>query len=547
MLASKVPVAVGDVIAGKYRIDRVLGAGGMGVVVAAEHLQLRQIVAIKFVLPDALGSTEALERFLREARAVVRLRSEHVARVIDVGTLANGSPYMVMECLTGCTLGALLQRETLLPVADVVHYVIQACEALAEAHSIGIVHRDLKPENLFLTHSVSGAPFVKVLDFGVSKMEPMTGEPGLTRTAALMGSPLYMAPEQMRSARDATARSDIWALGVVLYHLLGRRPPFDAESMPELCLKVTLEPPVPLRSRRADVPGALEGVIMRCLEKDPARRYANAAELAAALEPFAPPEARAAVERARLVATGMRPAYASPPFDAAAGSFERGLVQSTSTPRSTTQDADADADPKTKTNASEPRAGLRRYAGLAVAVASTALVVGLAVPLVIVHLEPDEREVGPVSTTTVQSASIPPLETASAAPAPLPEEPPPPSPFAPPFVPPPVPARDAAANRDAATDAGRQATLRARSTPERDASTDAATLAAAAPADAATTTADAATTPVDAATPADAEAPADAAAATADAAAPADAAATPGDATTPDPAPTPSTPFDEPR
>ena len=452
MLSSMVPVAVGDVIAGKYRIDRVLGAGGMGVVVAAEHLQLRQIVAIKFVLPDALGSSEALERFLREARAVVRLRSEHVARVIDVGTLANGSPFMIMEFLSGSTLGALLERESPLPVSDVVYYIIQACEALAEAHSLGIVHRDLKPENLFLTHSVSGAPLVKVLDFGVSKMDSMTGTRGLTRTAALMGSPLYMAPEQMRSARDATARSDIWALGVVLYHLLGHNLPFDAESMPELCLKVTLERPVPLRSRRADVPGALETVVMRCLEKDPARRYGNAAELASALEPFAPPEASAAVERARLIATGMHPVDVSGPLDAAAGSFGGRLSQRASTPRSTTQEVAKELH----------RVRKRRYAGIAVGAASVALVVGLAVPLVVVYLEPEEPRVTPGATTTLQSARVTStveseprtLETAETTTGPLV----PPSPFAPP----PEPAEAASALPGGAlTDAKRQAGARA--------------------------------------------------------------------------------------
>ncbi len=438
MLASMIPVAVGDVLAGKYRIDRVLGAGGMGIVVAAEHLQLRQVVAIKFVLPDALGSSEALERFLREARAVVRLRSEHVARVIDVGALANGSPYMVMEFLRGSTLGALVQHESHLQIQDVVYYVIQACEALAEAHSLGIIHRDLKPENLFLTHSVSGAPLVKVLDFGVSKMESLTGTQGLTRTAALMGSPLYMAPEQMRSARNATSRSDIWALGVVLYYLLSRSHPFDAESMPELCLKVTLEPPVPVRVRRGDIPPALEAVIMRCLDKDPARRYSSAAELAAALEPFAPPEASAAVERARLIAKGIHPGELTGTLDAPSGLFPRDISRG-STPRSTTRDA------------LEKRARKRRYAAVAAGVATTALIAGLGVPLVIVYLEPEpQRASAPDATPTLQSASVasPAVSTTLAEPGPVP------SAIR-------LPARDAAVGRST-SEAGRPPPPRAR-------------------------------------------------------------------------------------
>jgi len=396
MLASMIPVEVGEVLAGKYRIDRVIGAGGMGVVVAAEHVQLRQLVAIKFVRPDALGSSEGLERFLREARAVVRLRSEHVARVIDVGALANGTPYMVMEFLRGSTLGALVDEESPLPIVDVVHYVIQACEALAEAHSLGIIHRDLKPENLFLTHSVSGAPLVKVLDFGVSKMESAGGTRGLTRTSALVGSPLYMAPEQMRSARAATSRSDIWALGVVLYDLLAHALPFDAESMPELCLKVTLEPPYPLRARRPEVPPALEAVIMRCLEKDPAMRYANAAELALALAPFAPAEASGAVERAQLIATGIQPPAElgnsqnrPPPWPPPPP-----YISHASTPRTTTQDDEA------------KRARKRHHAGVVAAVATTALVVGITVPLVIAYLEPDVRTSTPDATPVLQNASI---------------------------------------------------------------------------------------------------------------------------------------------
>ena len=393
MLASMIPVEVGEVLAGKYRIDRVIGAGGMGVVVAAEHIQLRQIVAIKFVRADAIGSGEGLERFLREARAVVRLRSEHVARVIDVGALADGTPFMVMDFLLGSTLSALLDEASPLPIGDVVHYVIQACEALAEAHSLGIIHRDLKPENLFLTHSVSGAPLVKVLDFGVSKTESTGGTRGLTRTAALVGSPLYMAPEQMRSARAATARSDIWALGVVLYDLLTHALPFDAESMPELCLKVTLEPPYPLRARRPEIPPALESVITRCLDKDPARRYANAAELALALAPFAPAEASGAVERVQLIATGVQPPA---PFG---DSRDRAplpapYVSRASTPRTTTQGEDAGRTPR------------RRYGGVAAVIATTALVIGITVPLVVADLEPDEKPATPDATPVLQNASV---------------------------------------------------------------------------------------------------------------------------------------------
>ena len=220
------PVLEGDVLAGKYRVERVLGAGGMGVVVAARHLQLDQLVALKFVLPSALDEASAAERFLREARAAVRLKSEHVAKVLDVGTLDTGAPYMVMEYLEGDTLAEVIQRDSPLPVDVACDYMIQACEAMAEAHSLGIIHRDIKPQNLFLTKGVGGKPLVKVLDFGISKMKQPEGAMNLTQTATVMGSPLYMAPEQMRSARNVDGRSDIWALGVVLYELPDQIAPF---------------------------------------------------------------------------------------------------------------------------------------------------------------------------------------------------------------------------------------------------------------------------------------------------------------------------------
>src|SRR3954471_13257585 len=159
----------GDIIAGKFQIERVLGEGGMGYVVSARHLQLGQVVALKFMREDVLTS-EFKSRFLREARNTVRLKSKHVSRVLDVGTLDGGSPYMVMEYLEGTDLSELLHKRGPLPVADACEYILQACEAIAEAHGYGIVHRDLKPATLFLTRGQSGEPVVKVLDFGVSKV-----------------------------------------------------------------------------------------------------------------------------------------------------------------------------------------------------------------------------------------------------------------------------------------------------------------------------------------------------------------------------------------
>jgi serine/threonine-protein kinase len=303
--------APGQVLAGKYRVERILGRGAMGIVVAARHLQLDQVVAIKLLVRDAVDDEVAVERFLREARSAAKLRSDHVARVLDVGKLPGGAPYMVMELLEGADLADVLETRGQLEAALACEYVVQACDAVAEAHMRGIVHRDLKPENLYLTTRVGGERMVKVLDFGISKV--MTGKQGaLTQTRAVVGSPLYMAPEQLRSSKDASPRSDVWALGVVLYELLTRRWPFEADSLPDLCVKVAREAPRPVTALREDVPAALAAVIDRCLRKDPAERYADAGALAAALEPFVEPALRDVIERSRRTARTLAETGAAP-------------------------------------------------------------------------------------------------------------------------------------------------------------------------------------------------------------------------------------------
>jgi serine/threonine-protein kinase len=295
---SGAPVAEGEVLADKYKVESVLGRGGVGVVVAATHIRLKQKVAIKFVLPGT--PEELVERFLREAQSAVKLKSEHVAKVLDVGELPNGSPYMVMEFLEGSDLAEHLTWQGPLPIAEAVEYMLQACEAMAEAHAAGIIHRDLKPANLFLTAS-GGMKLIKVLDFGISKNieDPVGGRAGmsLTKTAAVFGSPLYMPPEQMRSAREVDARSDIWSLGVILYEILTGQPPFDAELYPDLVVKISMAPAKPPSMLRREIPAKLDQVILRCLEKKPADRFQSVGELAAALAPFAPPHARGSAER----------------------------------------------------------------------------------------------------------------------------------------------------------------------------------------------------------------------------------------------------------
>ena len=285
------PLAEGEVLDGKYRVERVLGAGGMGVVVSATHVRLAQRVAIKFLLPHAAGDEHTVARFAREARALARLDSEHIARVIDVGALATGVPYMVLEHLVGHTLADLINARGPLPIDEGVTYALEACEAMAEAHAAGIVHRDLKPENLFLASRPDGSQLIKVIDFGISKMtDPLELGPRtstLTGAAAIVGSPLYMSPEQLCAARNADARSDIWSLGVTLFELLTGQGPFVWRSMPELCAAVLKEAPRPLRELLPEAPEALEALLVRCLEKEPAKRPASMTELAEGLRPFA--------------------------------------------------------------------------------------------------------------------------------------------------------------------------------------------------------------------------------------------------------------------
>jgi serine/threonine-protein kinase len=297
-------VQEGEVLAGKYRVERVLGVGGMGVVVAAHHIGLDERVAIKFLLPEALANPEAVARFAREARAAVKIKSLHVARVSDVGVLDTGAPYMVMEYLQGQDLSQRLRDHGPLGAAETVDLVLQACEALAEAHALGMVHRDLKPANLFLTQQADGSPCVKVLDFGISKVTSpgsSGNDFGMTKTQAVMGSPLYMSPEQMASSRDVDARADIWAIGTILFELLTGRVPFLGDTMPQLCAMILQEAPPPPRHLRPDLPDGLQQVVLRCLEKDKNRRFSNVGELASALVPFGSRGAIRSAERVSRV------------------------------------------------------------------------------------------------------------------------------------------------------------------------------------------------------------------------------------------------------
>jgi serine/threonine-protein kinase len=297
----------GTVLLGKYRIESIIGEGGMGGVLKAWHIDLDEPVAIKVLLPEMMERTEIVARFMREAKAAVKLKGDHAARILDVGKLEGdvdgkleGTPYIVMEYLDGADLNAILKHHGPQEASMAVDLMLQACEAIAEAHSLNIIHRDIKASNLFITQPEGQPPQLKVLDFGIATTPKGASE--LTDGQSVIGTPSYMAPEQMRSSRMADARSDIWSLGVVLYEMLEGERPFRSEAYPDLCLKIGMDPPEPMV--HPDTPEALRAIVLKCLEKPVESRYQSVAELAFDLLPFAsdPVLARASVEQtARLL------------------------------------------------------------------------------------------------------------------------------------------------------------------------------------------------------------------------------------------------------
>jgi serine/threonine-protein kinase len=311
------PVRPGQMVGGRYRVDDIIGAGAMGYVVSAWHLELDQAVALKVLNPDVFERHEALQRFRREVRAAARIKSEHVCRVNDVGTLETGEPFMVMELLHGNNLEEELHRRRVLPVEEAIRYMLEAVEAVAEAHAAGIIHRDLKPANLFVARRTDRSRLIKVLDFGISKSmaDSQNSDMSLTKTGVIIGSPLYMSPEQMRSTKDADARSDVWSLGAILFQLITGRPPYLGETIPELCSQLFSSdaPPASTVSVTQGLPPALDAVVSRALARDPARRYQSVWEFGEALLDFAPPQSRVHVERARRVLSSSGSAEDAPP------------------------------------------------------------------------------------------------------------------------------------------------------------------------------------------------------------------------------------------
>ena len=424
------PVIEGQILAGKYRVERVLGSGGMGVVVAAWHLELEQRVAVKFLNPLAMERTDTAERFRREARSAAKIRSEHVARVIDIGIMEGGLPYMVMEYLDGHDVSEEMSRAGLLPITSTIDIVLQAIEALAEAHAAGIVHRDLKPANLFLANRPDGSRIVKVLDFGISKslFGTSVADMSLTRTAAMIGSPLYMSPEQMRSARDVDTRTDIWSLGVMLYEMITGRPPYTGDSIPALCAALLNDQPLPMQQLRADVPPSLEEAVQRCLAKDRQHRFPTVSELARALAPFGSSGSQIHVDRASRVqgATDVTiSAFSSGPITDRGSHAPMPLVITPLQGSITPQQASAAATPGTvdswgRTDGRPATAAPRSRAGLLFALGLGLLVVLGAVGFLL--LRAPNAGAGGVASAGPESKSAPPaLAAAAAAVEPSPE------------------------------------------------------------------------------------------------------------------------------
>lgn len=304
--SSAYPLSIGELVGGKYRIDTVIGEGGMGVVFAATHVDLHCPVALKVIRQELSQQPELIARLMLEARAAAQIKSEHVCRVLDVSRLDGGPPYVVMEYLEGKNLGVLLEAKGQLSERVAVDYVLQACEAVAEAHRAGVIHRDLKPENLFLAEFPDGRQAIKVLDFGISKLTgsvmKVHGSSSLTNPSSAMGSPHFMAPEQMTAARDVDARADIWALGTILHQLVTGHLAFDGDSLPAVCAAVLQAEPVPVRDYLPELSAGLEEAIRRCLVKDRSQRLNSVADLAQLIAPFGSPQAAQSATRiARLL------------------------------------------------------------------------------------------------------------------------------------------------------------------------------------------------------------------------------------------------------
>lgn len=387
----------GELVGGRYRIERCLGGGGMASVYRAVHEGLDQAVAVKVVSPTVRELPGIVARFMREARAATRLKGEHVVRVFDVGTTDRGAPYLVMELLEGKDLAEMLDCGHKPTVEEAVDYVLQTCDALAEVHGLGIVHRDLKPANLFVTRGPDGLACLKLIDFGISRVDaPLSPKDAIDLTSpdVVMGSPRYMPPEQMESAKAVDMRSDIWGLGAILYELLCGDAPFDGESLMDIyAAAIRSAPPLP-STKRGDVPGDLDAAILKCLAVDPAERFADVADLAAAIAPFGDERA---LGRAEAIARVLGAARA------------RG--QGVSEPVETNPSKSPSSRIRKRLSSSS-RARIRRSIGMGVA-AIALLGIGLAAKPIANRFSTPVAAVGATtSTVTITSAPLPTVEAA---------------------------------------------------------------------------------------------------------------------------------------
>lgn len=280
------PIRVGDLLAGKYRAERVQQQSALGITLEAMHEQLGQRVSIRVSSADPRAYPEASARFLRGARLAVRFQNAHTARIIDVGTLDSGAPYIASELLTGSDLRRVLRVREVLPVSEAVDYTLQACEALADAHAHGLVHKNLEPSNMFVVRRETERQLI-VLNFCLSDDPLSDAAINLGSTQHATQSLAYLAPEQIRDPASVDARVDIWALGALLHEMLSGAAPFRAETTPALLAMIAAEEAAPLSHLRPEIPDQLESLVLRCLAKDPRERFGSLGELCEALAPFA--------------------------------------------------------------------------------------------------------------------------------------------------------------------------------------------------------------------------------------------------------------------